>query len=109
MDIDEVLVDDDFKIKLERQQTSRSNVEATSEVKGGAGSSQAKNTPEYWLAKGTPPSASDVPDRKTYSTLVEVARRNINVGKFVKTNNGLTKKFNWQYQCVTIKEVEVHE
>lgn len=33
--------------------------------------------------------------------------RNINVGKFVKTNNELTEKFGWQYQCKTIKEVEV--
>ena len=33
--------------------------------------------------------------------------RNISVGKFVKTNNELTEKFGWQYQCKTIKEVEV--
>lgn len=63
IDIDEVLEDEDFKVKLERQQTDRSNVEATSKVKGsGQGPSQAKNSPEYWLAKGQPPTPADVPD-----------------------------------------------
>lgn len=63
MDIDEVLADEDFKVKLERQQTERSNTEATSKVKGsGNGASQAKNIPEYWLAKGQPPTPADVPD-----------------------------------------------
>lgn len=80
VDIDDVLLDDDFKIKLERQQTSRANVEATSGVKGGAGSStQAKNTPEYWIAKGTPPSAADIPDnnlrRKIASQILKNAKR----------------------------------
>lgn len=65
MDVEDVLLDDDFKVKLERQQTGRANVEATSGVKGNPGSSQAKNTAEYWIAKGTPPTAADIPDRKT--------------------------------------------
>ena len=70
VDIDEVLADEDFKVKLERQQTARANVQATSGVKGGVGTAQAKNTPEYWVAKGTPPSPSDVPDRKTRAKIV---------------------------------------
>lgn len=65
MDVEDVLVDEDFKVKLERQQTTRSNAEATSGIRGKAGTTQAKNTPEYWVAKGTPPTAADVPDRKT--------------------------------------------
>jgi len=69
MDIDEVLADEDFKSKLERQQSARSNVEATSNIKGGAGTSHAKNTPEYWLAKGVPPTAADVPDRKLRASI----------------------------------------
>jgi hypothetical protein len=69
MDLEEVITDEDFKTKLERQQTARTNTEATSKVRGGAGTSQAKNTPEYWIAKGTPPTASDVPDRKTRATI----------------------------------------
>lgn len=75
VDIDEVLNDEDFKVKLERQQANRTNIEATSGIKGsGTGSSQAKNTPEYWLAKGTPPSATDIPDAKV--------RRKISVAMF---------------------------
>lgn len=81
MDIDEVLADDDFKVKLERQQTERSNVEATSKVRGnGSGQSQAKNTPEYWLAKGNPPTPTDVPDnalrRKIVAAFLKKAQGN---------------------------------
>ena len=71
MDIDDVLSDDDFKVKLEKQQTARANVQATSGVKGsGTGTSQAKNTPEYWQAKGVPPTPADVPDGKTRRAIV---------------------------------------
>lgn len=65
VDVDALVDDEDFKLKLERQQTTRSNAEATSNIKGsGQGSSQTKNSAEYWIAKGTPPSTADVPDRK---------------------------------------------
>jgi len=71
MDIDEVLSDEDFKVKLERQQSNRSNVEATSNLKGGsAGSTSAKNTPEYWQKKGIPPTPADVPDSITRRKIV---------------------------------------
>lgn len=70
MDIDEVLSDDDFKVKLERQQTERANVEATSGVKGDGNGSSAKNTEAYWIAKGTPPTPDQVPDRKTRAKIV---------------------------------------
>lgn len=69
MDIDDVLHDDDFKVKLERQQTSRANLDATSNIRGSASTSQAKNTPAYWIAKGVPPTAADVPDRKVRATI----------------------------------------
>lgn len=81
VDVDEVLIDEDFKIKLERQQTTRSNVTATSGVKGGAGSSQAKFTPEYWIAKGTPPTTSDIPDRKTRTKIFRAMMENSKSGK----------------------------
>ena len=87
MDVDEVLMDEDFKVKLERQQSGRANVEATSNVRGsGAGSSQAKNTPEYWLAKGTPPTATDIPDVKI--------RRKINVAFFKASDKDGVKFYN---------------
>jgi len=81
MEIEDVLLDDDFKVKLERQQTGRANTIATSGVKGGAGQSQAKNTPEYWVAKGTPPSATDVPDRKTRAKIVRAMMTATNTSK----------------------------
>lgn len=87
MDIDEVLLDEDFKAKLERQQSGRANVEATSNIRGnGAGSSQAKNTFEYWQAKGVPPTATDIPDAKV--------RRKINVAFFKAGKKDSTKFYN---------------
>ena len=85
MDIDEVLADEDFKVKLERQQTTRSNTEATSNIKGSGGTSQAKNTPEYWLAKGTPPTREDIPDnaaRRKISRAFLTAGQKANKTKF---------------------------
>lgn len=69
VDLDEVLSDEDFLVKLEKQQTKRSNEVAISNVRGGQGTSQAKNTPEYWIAKGVPPSREEVPDRKTRTAI----------------------------------------
>jgi len=83
MDVEEVLADPDFKAKLERQQTERSNIQATSGVKGSAGVSQAKNTLEYWKAKGVPPTPADVPDRNIRQKIVvEMMRGSKEVKKF---------------------------
>ncbi len=76
MDVDEVLGDEDFKAKLERQQTARDNALATSNIKGGAGTQSAKNSPEYWVAKGTPPSREDVPDRKVRASIAHALMKN---------------------------------
>ena len=81
VDLEDVLKDEDFKAKLERQQTSRDNLVATSRIKGGAGTSQAKNTPEYWIAKGVPPSVADVPDRKTRVTIARAMMANSKSGR----------------------------
>lgn len=64
MEVDKVVDDEDFKVKLERLRADKSNVEATANIRGGKGPSQAKNTPEYWIAKGEPPTREQVPDRK---------------------------------------------
>lgn len=83
VDIDEVLTDEDFKVKLERQQTGRANVDATSDIKGSGTASKAKQDPAYWIAKGVPPTAQDVPDRKVRA---QIARAMLgaakNTGKF---------------------------
>lgn len=68
--IDEVVDDEDFKIKLDKVRTQKSNELATSSIRGGAGNSQAKNTAEYWIAKGTPPTPNDISDRKTRSAII---------------------------------------
>lgn len=82
MDIDEILDDEDFKAKLERQQTNRANIEATAGVKGDkGGSGSAKNTPEYWIAKGVPPTPDQVPDRKTRATIVRAMMADSKQGK----------------------------
>lgn len=72
MDMDALIEDEDFQAKLTRQQTQRKNEEATSGVKGdkSGGTSGAKEEPGYWLAKGTPPSPEDVPDRKTRAKIM---------------------------------------
>lgn len=83
VDIDEVLSDDDFKVKLERQQNNRANTEATSNVKGGRGAPQAKLTSEYWTAKGQPPTPADIPDRKARQKIItEMMKAPKNTKKF---------------------------
>ncbi len=81
MDVEDVLGDEDFKLKLDRQQTSRSNVAATSGIKGGGGTTQAKSTAEYWIAKGIPPSVADVPDRKLRAKISRTMMSSAKSGK----------------------------
>jgi vacuolar-type H+-ATPase subunit I/STV1 len=69
MDIDEVIADEDFKVKLEKQQTNRSNIEATSNIRSSGGKSQAKESAAYWVAKGVPPTVADIPDRKLRASI----------------------------------------
>ena len=50
------LVDHPFmKSEIESMRTSKANASATSHVQGESGSSGAKDTPEYYIAKGTYP------------------------------------------------------
>lgn len=70
MDIEDVLGDDDFKVKLEKQQTSRSNVLATSGKGGANHGTNVKNSAEYWLAQGRPPTAEEVPDLAARSEIL---------------------------------------
>lgn len=81
VDLEDVLSDEDFKVKLEKQQTKRDNAIASSGIKGGGSESQAKLSPEYWIAKGTPPSPSDIPDRKIRAKIVRSMMSNAQVGK----------------------------
>lgn len=68
-DMEDLLNSKYFKSELEALRETKANVAAAAGVKGSAGSSNAKQTPEYWIAKGTPPSREDVPDRKTRAAI----------------------------------------
>ena len=80
VEIDAIVDDEDFKVKLERLRTTKANALATSNVRGGAGTQQAKLTPEYWIAKGTPPIKADVPDRKTRAKIIRAMMEKANTG-----------------------------
>lgn len=66
MDLDRLVDDDDFKLKLEKHRVTKSNAKATN-VDGGSGTGQstAKNSTDYWSERNILPTAKDVPDRKT--------------------------------------------
>lgn len=84
IEVDELVDDADFQVKLEKARTARTNADATSNIRSGKGPAQVKNTTEYWQAKGERPSPADVPDRKTR---VKIIRDMMKLGK----SNG--KKF----------------
>jgi hypothetical protein len=70
VEIDKLVDDEDFKIKLDKLRTQKSNALATANIPSGGSSQSAKSTAEYWISKGTPPSRADVPDRKTRATII---------------------------------------
>lgn len=61
--VDQLVDDEDFKSKLDKHRTAKANIAATSNIRGSAGTSQAKLTPAFWEAKGTRPTAADIPNR----------------------------------------------
>lgn len=76
MQIDQLVDDEDFKIKLDKLRTTKANAEATSNVRGRPSVGSAKETEAYWIAKGVPPSPADVPDRKTRAKIVRAMLTN---------------------------------
>lgn len=72
MPIDKLVDDADFKSKLQKFRDEKAIEKATTDVKGNRGGSAtgAKNTAEYYIAKGQPPTPQDVPDRKTRATII---------------------------------------
>lgn len=76
MSIDELVEDADFKLKLDKLQTDRANAEATTGIKGDkAGGGTAKETAEYWNAKGKPPTPEDIPNRKIRQNIIREMRQ----------------------------------
>ena len=80
VEIDQIVDDEDFKAKLEKHRTNKANAEATSNVRGSASATSTKNTPEYWIAKRTPPTPTDVADRKTRASIIKKMMENAETG-----------------------------
>lgn len=71
MPVDKLVDDEDFKSKLEKHRSSKANIDATSNIRGDKGKVSAKDTPDYWLAKGVPPTAAEIPDRKARAKITK--------------------------------------
>lgn len=65
MEMDEVIQDDIFQAKLEKLREEKKTDEAISNVKGGADTNSAKESFDYWDAKGRPPTPEEVPNAKS--------------------------------------------
>ena len=86
VELEDLIDDADFKIKLQKQQDARTNADATSNVKGDKGSKvSAKDSVDYWMAKGKPPTAQEVPDFKKRAQILRAfhaQEKGSNGGKF---------------------------
>ncbi len=80
--VDSLVDDEDFQAKLTKLRNQKSNEIATSKVKGSGAKGDIKNTPEFYISRGTPPSRDEVPDRKTR---VAIAKAMIGHSKKSKT------------------------
>lgn len=81
MEWDKLVDDDYFQSRLTKFRRSRENIFATANIKGGAEHSEAKTKPEYWLAKGAPPTAQQVPNSKVRAQIVRAFMADAKVGK----------------------------
>lgn len=70
LEIDQVVDDPDFQVKLERLRTDKANKLATSDIKGNGTGTPTKETTDYWKAKGVPPTPDQVPDRSTRAKII---------------------------------------
>ena len=69
VDWDKLIEDDYFQSKLTKLRNTKENAAAT-DVTGGSGGGVGK-TADYFIAKGTPPTAKDIPDRKARVAIIE--------------------------------------
>ena len=81
LSLDKLVDDDYFKHELVKLRDAKATADATSNVKGDAGKAGAKDTPEYWIAKGAPPSREEVPDRKTRAKIAKAFLAHGKTGK----------------------------
>lgn len=71
VEVDELVDDTDFQESLEKFRAKQANVEAVKGVEGDKSGSPVKETTEYWQAKGTPPTPTDVPDRAKRTKIIK--------------------------------------
>jgi len=81
MPIDQLVDDDDFKEKLDKFRTKKSNEAASSNIRGSGAGKSANQTAEYYIAKGAPPTAEQVPDRKVRASIARAMMANQKQGK----------------------------
>lgn len=66
---DKLVEDDYFQSRLTKLRNTKENANAT-DVTGGSGGGVTKSA-DYFIAKGVPPTAKDIPDRKTRVAIIE--------------------------------------
>lgn len=71
VEVDSLVDDEDWKLKLEKVRTSKANVAATTKVRGGNGNAGAKASADTYIQRGTPPTAAEVPNRKERVAIVK--------------------------------------
>lgn len=68
IDWDKLVEDDYFQSRLTKLRNTKENAAAT-DVTGGSGGGVTK-TADFFIAKGTPPTAKDIPDRKARVAII---------------------------------------
>lgn len=71
-DWDTLLESKYFKTELDDLRSNEASEEASTGIKGnrGGGSSGARDTAEFYISRGTPPTPTEVPDRKTRTGII---------------------------------------
>lgn len=82
LDWDKLVEDDYFQSRLTKLRNTKDNAAAT-DVSGGSGGGVGK-TADFFIARGTPPTAKDIPDRKARVEIIHqmMANEKNSGGKF---------------------------
>lgn len=80
MSVDKLVDHKFFQSELDSLRTEKANIKAASNIKGGSSKSEARNTVDYWQAKGEAPTPQDIPDGKTRRKIVRQMVQNAKGG-----------------------------
>lgn len=82
-ELDKLVGDEDFQVKLEKHRTARANANATANIKGDKTAVGSKQTADYWISQGKYPTREEVPDRKTRAEIRNAMKaKQSSTGKF---------------------------